>query len=432
REAKAGRPVEPLWKDVYSWFAAGSLRESCARVLSGLFYRNSAGRLSRGLSRALYGRRLVTGVSAIETFRSCPFAYFLTYGLKLRDRPVYKLTPPDLGEFFHAALKSFGEELKEQGRDWGALSREECRRLADGAVDRLVPRFLNEILLSTARRRYLTGKLKRIVRRAALVLSEHARRGAFKPVGLEIAFGPGGRLPAAVFVLSDGTELVLTGRIDRIDAACGDDGEMYLRIIDYKSGRPDFKLADVWHGLRLQLPAYLHVALQQSEKWLGKRCLPGAILYFHIHDPVIPVKGSLPVEAVEKEILKSLRMKGLVLADPSIIAKIDPGLTGQSDLVPVYLKKDGSLGENSGTLTLEQFDLLRTYLRSQILAAGDEITGGTVDISPYRRGSFRYCRYCEYRPVCLFDVQVEGNRYRILTPEKNAAVLEKLAGFKKD
>ena len=432
REARAGRPVEPLWRDVYSWFVTGEHKESGARTLSGLFYQNSAGRLPRRLSRALYGRRLVTGVSGIEKFRSCPFAYFLTYGLKLRERPVFKLSPPDLGQFFHAALKLFGEDLQEKRLDWGALSREDCHHLADQVVERLAPRLLSEILLSTARQRYLTGKLKRIVRRAATVLSEHGRRGSFRPVGLELAFSPGGGLPAATFVLPDGSEMILTGRIDRVDTAPGEDGEVYLRIIDYKSGRPDFRLSDVWHGLKLQLLTYLNVALAEAEKLVGRPCLPGAILYFHINDPVIPAPGPMEEEMVEKEILKSLKMKGLVLADPAVIEMLDSGLTGHSDLVPVQIKKGGSLSESSAAISLEQFELLRACLRSQLLSSGEEIVSGTVDISPYRQGKFRYCQYCDYRKVCFFDVLIEGNRYRVLRPEKDAVVLERLAGLTKE
>jgi len=432
REARAGRPVDPLWRDLYTWFVTGEHRDSAARTLSGLFYQNSAGRLPGRLSRALYGRKLVTGVSGIEKFRSCPFAYFLTYGLKLRDRAVFKLSPPDLGQFFHAALKLFGEDLQEKGLDWGKLSRENCRHLADEVVDRLAPRLLNEILLSTARQRYLTGKLKRIVRRAATVLAEHGRRGCFRPVGLELAFAPGGGLPAATFVLPDGSEMVLTGRIDRVDTAPGEDGEIYLRIIDYKSGRPDFRLSDVWHGLKLQLLTYLNVALDEAEKLVGRSCLPAAILYFHIHDPVISAAGPMPADAVAKEILKSLKMKGLVLADPAVIEMLDPALSGHSDLVPVQIKKGGGLGEHSAAISLEQFELLRSHLRSQLLSAGEEIMSGTVDISPYRQGKFRCCQYCDYRPVCFFDVLVEGNRYRILHPEKDAAVLERLAELAKE
>ncbi len=419
REAKAGRPVNPLWWDVYRWFIQGSQREKCARVLSALFFTNREEMLSPGTGRKLYGRILKTSISGMEKFMACPFAHFLSRGLKLKERAAFKLEAPDLGRFFHAALKLFGERLRSEGLEWGALGKEQIGSMAGEAVDLLAPRLQNEILLSTARRRYLTGKLKRTVRRAALVLAEHSRRGSFRPVGLELAFGPGGDLPAVTFTLTGGTEMILTGRIDRVDAAVNDEG-IYLRVIDYKSGQMTVKLADVYHGLKIQLMSYLDVALRHAGLLLKRheRALPGAVLYFRIDDPLIKTDGGIPPEEErEKKILKELRMTGMVLSDPAVARMMDGSIKGQSDLIPVYLKSSGEIADRSAVLTREQFDLLRAYLRSKLIAAGDDIMRGVVDIAPYRRGSTGACLYCPYRKVCQFDILMEGNAYRIIRDE---------------
>lgn len=425
REAVAGRPVDPLWWDVYNWFALNR-REECARVLSGLFYSNREGRLPAPVARALYGRSLKTSVSGVEKFRACPFAHFLSHGLKLQERAECKLRAPDLGQFFHAALKIFGDRVQEMGLDWGRLSREQCLDLAGEVVEALAPRLQSEILLSSPRSRYLAGKLKKTVQRAALVLSEHSRRGRFRPVGLELAFGPDGDLPSATFILADGSEMVLTGRIDRVDAARGEDG-VYLRVIDYKSGRTGIKLADIYHGLRLQLLAYLDLAVEQAHRLVGGEARPGAILYFQIDDPLVKTDGGVPPEQeLEQRILKELRMTGLVLAEEKVVRLMDAGLTGDSDLIPVQLKKEGGFAARSAVLTREQFGLLRAYLRAQLVSAGNDILGGVVDISPYRRGTFRSCRYCSFKPVCQFDILLEGNVYRLLKDEDKDAIWQKL------
>jgi len=186
REAKTGEKLDPVWHDVYNWFLANKKKDDYARVLSGLFYSNKEDKLPVGVVRSLYGRPLRTSVSGIERFRACPFAHFLSQGLRLRERVEYKLDAPDLGQFFHAALKLFGERVKSKKLTWGQLSDEECKVLSSEVVDLLVPRLQNEILLSSARRRYLTGKLRRIVQRATQTLCEHSRRGQFQPVGLEL------------------------------------------------------------------------------------------------------------------------------------------------------------------------------------------------------------------------------------------------------
>lgn len=427
REARAGTPINPLWWDVYSWFVRGRRRADCARVLAGLFYSNWEGRLPAGLGRLLYGRPLRTSVSGVEKFRACPFAHFLSHGLKLRERSEFKLDAPDVGQFFHAALKLFGDRVNSQGIEWGQLTREQCENMAGEVVDLIAPRLQSEILLNSARSRYITGKLRRTVQRAAMVLCEHSRRGRFQPVGLELYFGPDGDLPAVTFTLRDGSEMSLTGRIDRIDAVQGEGG-VYLRVIDYKSGKVTIDLPDIYHGLRLQLLAYLDVALLHAKKLVGKEGLPGAVLYFRIHDPLIKTDGGIPQEEdLEKKLLQELRMTGLVLADPAVAKLMDDGLGADSDLIPVRIKKDGDFTASSSVLTREQFELLRAFLRAQLISAGSDIIDGVVDIAPLRRGTVRSCRYCPFKPVCQFDILVEGNTYKNVPVEDRDTIWRKLS-----
>ncbi|OPX87579.1 MAG: ATP-dependent helicase/deoxyribonuclease subunit B [Pelotomaculum sp. PtaB.Bin104] len=427
REAKAGRPINPLWWDVYSWFIQSERSGECARSLAGLFYSNRASRLDTATGKLLYGRTLKTSVSGVEKFRACPFAHFLSHGLRLRDRAIFRVSPSDLGQFFHAALKLFGDRLQESGLDWGDISPQDCKAITGEVVDFLAPRLQSEILLETARQRHLTGKIKRLVQRATLVLSEYSRRGEFSPVGLELSFGPEGELPAVTFILEDGSQMILTGRIDRVDAYPAGAG-VYLRVIDYKSGRVTINLSDIFYGLRLQLLTYLEVAIQQAQKLVGRPGLPGAILYFSIDDPLIKTTGAIPDQAeLEKRILREMKMKGLVLADPEVVRKMDCEISSNSDLIPVKLKRDGSFSASSAVLTREQFALLRAHLRAQLISAGNEIISGNVDIAPFRRGNFRSCQHCLFHPVCKFDILVEGNTYRPAGTLKESSFWEKLS-----
>lgn len=427
REARAGSPIHPLWWDVYTWFVGSRYKTDCARVLAGLFYSNREGKLPSGLGRVLYGRPLRTSVSGVEKFRACPFAHFLSHGLNLRERAEFRLGAPDVGQFFHASLKLFGDRVNEQGIAWGQLNREQCKNMAGEVVDQLAPKLQSEILLSSERSRYITGKLKRIVQRAAQVLCEHSRRGRFQPVGLELYFGPDGDLPAVTFTLRDGSEMLLTGRIDRVDAVQGEAG-VYLRVIDYKSGKLTIDLPDIYHGLRLQLLAYLDVALMHAQKLAGgAEGLPGAILYFRIDDPLIKTDGGIPQEDVlEKRLLQELRMTGMVLADSTVVKLMDTELAAESDLIPVRIKKDGDFAARSTVFTREQFELLRAFLRVQLISAGSDIIDGVVDIAPLRRGTVRSCRYCPFKPVCQFDILIEGNTYKNVPVEDRAAIWRKL------
>jgi len=68
-------------------------------------------------------------------------------------------------------------------------------------------------------------------------------------------------------------------------------------------------------------------------------------------------------EEIEKAIMKQLRMKGLLLADVKLIREMDKDIEGSSMIIPATVNKDGSLGKNTSAATMEQFKLLRKYVR---------------------------------------------------------------------
>lgn len=417
---KRGAALHPFWWDVYNWYVAEKTwRAETEKLLGGVFYRNVENPLRAATSRQLYGSRLRASVSRLEMFRACPFAHFVTYGLRLRERPIYRLEAPDIGRFFHAVLRNFTLSLQQKGLTWGELDKEECLQLVAAEVEQLVPKLQKEILLSSGRYRYLAGKLKDTVGEAALILGEQDRCSSFKPVGVELFFGKGGALPGMSLELEDGSRVELIGRIDRVDLAHDQKGRAYIRVLDYKAGRTGFNLAEVYHGLALQLCTYLDVVLLYAPEWLQVAALPGGILYFRVHAPLIRAPRLLLPEEIEKEIRQCYKMRGMVLADVEVARLMDSTLqTGHSALIPVGLTKDGGFYRNSATFTVERYTLLRDYLRRLIKTTAQAITGGEAAIAPYSLGKNKACTYCSHRAICQFDLALAENSYRLLKEEQ--------------
>ncbi|MGZ9585005.1 helicase-exonuclease AddAB subunit AddB [Paenibacillus marinisediminis] len=415
REWKRGREIDPLWWDVYNWFQRQPVWHDRLRTLIGsLEYRNQVLSLDAETSRKLYGRNLRTSVSRMERFVACPFSHFASHGLKLKERQMYRLEAPDIGQLFHAALSRFATDIKDDGRTWAALTPAECRAEADRIVDLLAPRLQGEILLSTKRYQHISRKLKQIVERAAVVIGEHSKRGEFEPLALEMDFGPDKPLPPLRFTLQNGCTMEIVGRIDRVDCADGDQG-ILLRVIDYKSSATDLKLHEVYYGLSLQMLTYLDVLLSNAEEWIGQEALPAGTLYFHVHNPLLAAANGMPADQAAEQLLKKFKMKGLVLADREAVAKMDAPLEkGYSDILPVAVKQDGTFYSNASVATKEQWDTLRTTARQVIQQIGTRITNGDVGIEPYRMGTSKACDFCSYKPVCQFDELIEGNQYNQL------------------
>jgi len=427
RQMKKGTPLTPFWWEVYDWFVQHSSQAAREKwLLSGLTSNNRVNPLPPETSVALYGTELKMSVSRLERFQACPFSHFASHGIRLSERQLYRLERVDVGELFHASLKRAVEKIREAKLDWGGLSESGSMRLAEEVVDEIVPETRSNILQRTARYRFLTGKLKRAVGRAIHVLGEHARRSRFAPIGLEVSFGPQGELPGLTMQLNDQLSLQLIGRIDRVDRSL-DTEELYLRIIDYKSGPKKLALSDIWNGTNLQLLVYLDVVLSHAERWLGQKAEVGGVFYYQVADPFIPAKRLLTVEEAAKQRASRLKMKGLLLADPHLATMMDTEAEGgSSDLLPFAFKKDGSFTAYSSVATADQFRSLQSHVRRTVKELTMRMTAGEIAVSPFAQGMQIACQTCSFKPVCHFDPVLEGNEPRIFNKLNDGQIWELL------
>ncbi|REE93062.1 DNA helicase/exodeoxyribonuclease V subunit B [Paenibacillus taihuensis] len=425
RSWKHGGELAPMWWEAYNWFAVRpQWQDKLQRLVGSLQYTNEEVSLSHETADLLYGKLLRGSVSRMERFVSCPFQHFAIHGLRLRERDLYKLAAPDIGQLFHAALNRLTETL---GDRFGAYTPEQLRQLSAEVVGELAQRLQSQILFSSSRHQYVARKLRDIISQAAIILGEHARRAQFQPVGLEIGFGPEGPLPPVSIPLSGGRTLEMVGRIDRVDAAQTTDG-LLLRVIDYKSSAKQLRLEEVAYGMALQMLTYLDVLLTHAPEWLGQPAKAAGALYFHVHNPMLSSSnGMLPAKA-QTEILKRFKLKGLVLADEDTVRMMDNALnTGYSELLPLALKRDGGFYSSSSVVSDDQWATLRKSVRGTLRRIGERIAGGDVSITPYRLGGKTPCQFCAYKPVCHFDPLIDGNCYTKLNKPGKDEVWDLLA-----
>lgn len=415
RAWRKGYTIHPLWLGVYNWYMEQKeWRDRAYDMLQSLYYTNQESRLSKSTARKLYSSHLRASISRLEKFQACPFAHFADYGLGLKDRSIFRLDAPDIGQLFHDALNHMSNYLRKNRKNWRDLAIEEVDQLAQNVVAELAPEFQKQILFSTKRMQYIGNKLTKVVSRAGKVLREHSLRSHFTPVETEVYFAENGVIPSLVFTLPNGCTLELIGRIDRVDLAEGSRG-MYVRIIDYKSSIRNLNLIEVYYGLALQMLTYLDVVVSNAEAWLGQPVLPAGMLYFHVHDAMVKADGPMSQEDLQRQWLLQYKMKGLLLAEEESVRLMDINMgNSRSDMIPVGFKKDGSFYQYSSIASHEQLEQLRNHVRNTIQHIGVEITEGNVQIAPYLLKKNTPCRYCVYKPVCQFDTLFEDNRYRKL------------------
>ena len=85
----------------------------------------------------------------------------------------------------------------------------------------------------------------------------------------------------------------------------------------------------------------------EERKHPGKEVVPAGIFYYNIKDPLVDTdkENAETPEEIEMEILRQLRMNGLVNSDLEVISHMDRAIEKKSDVIPVALK-DGMIQEN--------------------------------------------------------------------------------------
>ena len=152
---------------------------------------------------------------------------------------------------------------------------------------------------------------------------------------------------------------MIKGKIDRIDI-CEDDDNVYVRIVDYKSGKSDFDLLKAYYGIKMQLVVYMRAAMQiEKKRHPDKNIIPAGLLYYNIDNPIVELDSTasdLPDDgtSVEKMIFEALAMKGVVNCDGNIIKNMDSSGVKKSDVIPVSYKKDGTIDSRSHILNTDR------------------------------------------------------------------------------
>lgn len=411
------------WKAVEKYFEdSNNWKEKLAKAKEALNNRNNVEKISKENIEKLYGNTLVTSISKLEKYRSCPFSYYLEYGLKLKPTEEYKIQSIDTGTFMHEVIDSFFHIIREKELDIKNIEEEQIKNIIEEIIEDKLSFAKYYIFGSSEKFKILTLKLKRVILTSMKYIVEELKNSDFEVFANELEFKKGKEYSPITIPLEDGKKVEITGKIDRVDLAKTENGK-YLRIIDYKSSVKNIDLNQVVAGIQIQLLTYLDAACEIEE------VMPAGVLYYNLIEPILKVNKKIDKEQIEEELKKQFKMNGFVLADINIVKMMDKSLdAGYSKVVPVYLDKEGNINKSrSNTITKEQFEDLRKYTKDIIKQISNEILSGNIEINPYyqKKNKKTPCDYCEYKEICNFK---DNNNcsYRYIENLKKEEILENI------
>lgn len=415
--------IEKLWYYIYDYYQKNSeWNEKLKQSLKGLEYTNIPDKIDQNNIDRLYGNTLITSISKLERYRSCPFSYYLQYGLKIKPQEELKIQTLNTGTFIHEVIDEFFGTVREVGIKLEEITEEQLSEIINKIIDSKLGQNKNYIFTSTAKYRALVIRLKKIIKKALKYIIGTIVQSRFKVLGTEVEFGEKGKYKPIRLTLEDGKRIEIIGKIDRIDTAQGEDGK-YLRIIDYKSSAKNIDLNEVYAGLQIQLLTYLDAACKEED------LMPAGVLYFSMLEQMIKSDKRLGQEEIEEKIRANFKMKGLILADVKVVKLHDKNLqNGSSALVPAYIGKDGELSEKKTSgVTAEQFKDLQKYMYTIIKQISKEILGGNIDLKPYYKDKKTPCKYCDYKSICSFNMGGCENSYNYIDKKSKEEILSKLS-----
>ena len=380
---------------------AGYQRE--VQILEGDISSTGA-RLGSEIVKNFENKPLSLTQTRIDSYVNCPFGYFCRYIIGLDEEERAEFDSRNIGSFIHAVLENFFVTLSEQGRSAGDLSVDDRRQLTRDAAEKYL-RQLGEETLSAAPRTKI--KIDRLCRAALPVvdgLCEEFAASAFEPRFFELALGRGREdSPDAVRLKTEGGLVNIYGIIDRVDAyKKGED--VYLRVIDYKTGQKEFSPDDLAEGSNLQMFLYLKSLVESENREFRRklgvgeegRLIPAGVIY--VKTAVSDVRVDTPEDNLADATVKAAQAReGMVLDNEDVISAMTLKYT------PLYSKRTpDKIPENKKKLlyTEEGWENIMQTVEDSVSKVADGIRCGEISATPKEQKGKSPCEYCPYKPIC--------------------------------
>ena len=226
--------------------------------------------------------------------------------------------------------------------------------------------------------------------------------------------------------LGEGSENVtLTGIADRVDGWLHE-GRLYLRVVDYKTGRKEFSLSDIYYGMNLQMLMYLFALEKGGEGKYGKEILPAGVMYIPARSPMLNMARGDDEEKIVSERAKELRRSGLILDDGALQEAWEEG--SDKRYIPIKIRYGKPVMDS--VADAEKLGKLNRHIEKSLKQMAASLRQGSIAADPYYRSQQENaCLNCEFYEACHFSDGQNGENCRYqpkLDVEKVWAMMEEV------
>ena len=356
--------------------------------------------------KRLLGDKIMVSPSSLEKYVKCPFNYFAHYWLALREIKYGRFGSNHFGSFVHYIMENIVKFIIPSDKDLIIPTDEEIRAEIKRIVTEYIQNLVKDPSYNTKRMEYLYHKLEQL---SLLILDntiKEFRDSDFRPLFFEYSIGKSTEsAPPVSIPLSNGSTIMLTGYIDRVDIWKNDE-KVYVRVVDYKSGKKQFSLDDVANGINIQMLLYLFALCRDPGNAFRVSTglkdddspVPAGVVYLSSYMSKQTLGDfSIGEDKILETAMDSISRSGLILDEESVIEAMSHSLS-KDILLGVEQKNDTFVGK--ALLSGDKFKGLYSQIYSTITEIGERIYGGRADAEPMYPIKSDPCGYCQYTQLC--------------------------------
>jgi len=360
------------------------------------------------LVKSIFPETVKMSQSRFDDYRLCSFSYYCKHLLGLSGETRAEFNALNIGSMIHAILERLFLVLKEEGKSIKTVEREDIapyvRELCRAYIQEICPKEM----LESPRLMHLLSRLERSATLICEDVFDEFAQSAFEPAFFEFNVGRSGAPDPIAFELEDGAKMLFHGQIDRIDTYRHSDGQLYLRVVDYKTGAKSFSVEDVRKGKNLQMLLYLFSLWRSKNTDFstllglkeGETVMPAGVSYMIASVKDVPLDAPKNAEEVKEAAKDKLKRSGLTLADEEIARALDKLLSGH--YLPVKKDKNGDIVWDKSFASLEEMGALFDEMQAVVSEIGGNMRKGKAcaepDEEPLGRGTV--CDSCAFKPIC--------------------------------
>lgn len=416
----ASLPLEDrLWSErvafEYTTLAEGELGEALARYfsaheeysdrLSALYIPicDKECRVPRDMADLIFGRHMSFSPSALENYVKCHFRYWCEYVLRLRrdEKNIFRLS--DTGSLIHALLEKFIKTVTDENGFNADRAEEEC----DELLKELMQLYIEENFPEKDAKResvaHVLGKLSHLSRLVAKNITAELKKSRFVPSFFELRINENGEdaVRPLEFTLADGATVSMRGVVDRVDLLReGDD--VYVKVVDYKTGAKEFSLEEIREGINLQMLLYLFsICTGEKNKVLmgcgeNGKLKPAGVVYLSSKIAALRRMSGTERDEIIKDADGSISRSGLLLSDERVLSAIN------NDMDFRFILSDAKSAKKKQKFlkSEEEFDEINQVIADTLIDIFGKLREGNACIEPRRDTGYMPCDFCGMSSVC--------------------------------